>query len=363
MDLFGEIENLSYRKIISKDLQRFEADKEKLDINSLPTTCIIEFEGSLLALGKWVSPKRTRSYPYSRVYDTLQREVSKTVTVIPVVKDEGKAGDRDYLQWDTVSLMSLLNVYVIPAYYCDAVKNKKGNKITRQRFANDYVSTKLDELVNYRASALHWNLKQLSKDNLDTLIAKVIDCYRFISRKTQVELHSELGLLNFKEKILEGIEEFKKFSRDKAQGAQSREVVTNQPKELTGNGIKAKLTIKNYLGGFYFFTVDEVTIVNDTIYLIEAKHSRDGVLPSEGDIKDGLLKMILYTNIERLHIEGKRYNFVPVLKLTSGKLRGRFINNEIMNLGFKGRRKSFIEKLINESRVNGFEVWLEGKYG
>jgi hypothetical protein len=62
-----------------------------------------------IAVSRWVSPKRTRSYPYARIYDTLSFSGRK-VTIIPIIKDEGKDGDRDFLPWDTISLMSLLGV-------------------------------------------------------------------------------------------------------------------------------------------------------------------------------------------------------------------------------------------------------------
>ena len=55
-----------------------------------------------------------------REYNTLSN--GKKITVIPVVKDEGFDGDRDFIQWDTISLMSLLDVYVILAYYSVAEK-------------------------------------------------------------------------------------------------------------------------------------------------------------------------------------------------------------------------------------------------
>ncbi len=62
------------------------------------------------------------------MFNTLN--VSKKITVIPIVKDEGASGDRDFIQWDTVSLMSLLDVFVIFAYYDKA--DKKDRKITNQ---------------------------------------------------------------------------------------------------------------------------------------------------------------------------------------------------------------------------------------
>jgi hypothetical protein len=83
-----------------------EYDFDQFDINDAATACIVRDGKYTFALSKWVSPKRTRTYPFGRVYNTLSH--SKKVTVIPVVKDEGKRGDRDYVQWDTVSLMALL---------------------------------------------------------------------------------------------------------------------------------------------------------------------------------------------------------------------------------------------------------------
>lgn len=356
MELIGEIENISYKKIIREKLKHVEWQGE--DINSIPSKCILNFEGVRFAISRWVSPKRTRSYPYARVYDTVQREASKTVTIIPLVKDEGLGGDRDFLQWDTVSLMSLLNVYVIPAYYCRAKRSKRPNKITSQKLDSDFIVEKLRELADYRASALHWNLKELSGHNLLRLSDKILECYRNISKELGVEMHSEEGLLKFIEKIKFGIEEFKNFSRVKAEEAQKRERATLQPKERLGKGVKATLTIKNYLGGMYYFTVDEVYIEDKHVYLVESKHTRRHILPSKNDIKDGLLKMILYVNISSLKLGDREVKFTPVIKLSSEALSGSFKNWDILKLGRIDNK--FVSSLIEEAEVNGFEVWLEG---
>jgi hypothetical protein len=47
-----------------------------------------------------------------------------------------------------------------------------------------------------------------------------------------------------------------------------------------------------------------VEIKNNTVYLIEGKHSKNAILPSIGDIKDGLLKMILYSNLCEVEVDG-----------------------------------------------------------
>ncbi|MCW3136085.1 MAG: hypothetical protein N2V77_03985 [Canidatus Methanoxibalbensis ujae] len=110
-----------------------------------------------------VSPKRTRSYPYARVYDTLGFS-GKKVTIIPIIKDEGKDGDRDFLQWDTISLMSLLGVYVIVGYYIQADRNPGyKNKITNQRFDTEYIKEEIQRLLSYQSDALHWNLEQIDE--------------------------------------------------------------------------------------------------------------------------------------------------------------------------------------------------------
>jgi len=109
--------------------------------------------------------------------------------------------------------------------------------------------------------------------------------------KTGVELKSEQGIDNFLIRLQNGVDEFMKFSRMKAQNAQNRAFFTTQPKEALSTSSKAKITIKNYLGELYYLTVDEVKKSKNTIQLIEAKHTKSNILPSKGDIKDGLIKI------------------------------------------------------------------------
>ena len=78
-----------------------------------------------------------------------------------MVKDEGASGDRDFIQWDTVSLMSLLDVFVIFAYYEKA--KKRGNKITNQQFDNNYVLSKIKEIEQIaKFSLYHKKIKDIS---------------------------------------------------------------------------------------------------------------------------------------------------------------------------------------------------------
>jgi len=258
MNITAKITGIEYQVKLINELKTF--DFSNFEINESPTSCIIKENNFSFGLSKWVSPKRTRSYPYERVYNTLGN--SKRVTIIPIIKDEGKKGDRDFIQWDTVSLMSLLDVFVIFAYYEKA--DKKDEKITNQQFNNKYVLSKIKEIEQYHSSALHWNLHELNT-NLHSIIDKVKTAYSKIEKTTGVKLHNPNGLDNFKDKIGKDVSLFMSFSRGKAEKAHAREFVTIQPKESLSTLTKAKITITNYLGGQYFLTVDEILIAKDKV--------------------------------------------------------------------------------------------------
>ncbi len=360
MNIVGKITGLKYKILLSDELK--EIDAKDFDINEVPSACLVTDDQNIFAISKWVSPKRTRSYPFERVFNTLH--ISKKITVIPIVKDEGAKGDRDFIQWDTVSLMSLLDVFVIFAYYDKA--EKKGQKITNQQFNNEYVLSKIKEIEQFHSSALHWNLNELNT-NLHNILDKIKTSYVEIEKLTGVKLHNPNGLDNFKDKIGKDVSLFMAFSRGKAEKAQSREFVTFQPKESLATLSKAKVTISNYLGGQYFLTVDEVLLTKEKIILIEGKHSKNANLPSKGDIKDGLLKMILYCNLSEVIVDGKEIKSEAVLSLTSAKLKGAIdssstkeeISAFIQENKISASQETLIETVIAEARKNNFVVRIQ----
>ena len=356
MNITAKITGIEYNPKLTGDLAVFYFDN--FNINELPAYCLINYDGFSFGLSKWVSPKRTRSYPYERVYNTLG--TAKRITVIPIIKDEGKKGDRDFIQWDTVSLMSLLDVFVVFAYYKTAEKHKtRDDKITNQQFDNELVKQKISEIKNYHSSALHWNLKEI-EESFPNLIQKVKSSYHAIGKRLNVTFHNEQGIDRFANQFINGVKEFMQTSRQKAQEAQNREMQTIQPKEALSTLTKATITIENYLGGKYYFTTDEIRIENDKLYLIESKHSRNSLLPSVGDIKDGLLKMILYTNMKNVSVNDKNYTAIPILKLTSSKLINNINQSELeMNSELNEKQKEILKKLFDEADENNFQVIIE----
>jgi hypothetical protein len=352
MDVWAEItDGINYVPKLCRNLNHYQLSEIEIAVSQDGSFLLFLDEENQIAVSWWVSPKRTRSYPYSRVYDTLCF-TGKKVTIIPIMKDEGKDGERDFLQWDTISLMSLLGIYVIIGYYAKAEKSSKyANKITHQKFDFAYLQKELKNLQNYHSDALHWNLSQIEKVN--EIARMAIASYEQISMDSKVEMHSLSVAKKRLNQLYKSKDEFMKYSRNLAEEAQKREALTVQPKENL-SGTKATLTIKNFLGGCYFFTCDEVKIVDNSIYLVEGKHSKQGLIPSSEDIKDGLLKMMLFTNLNEVKVGGRQYSPVPILKLTSRK--------KVSRDALSQKQVEVLKKLKDEAETNNFKVQVNDLY-
>jgi hypothetical protein len=138
-----------------------------------------------------------------------------------------------------------------------------------------------------------------------------------------------------------------------AEKAQRRESITKQPKEKL-EGEKARITIKNYLGGEYFLTSDEAEIHRNEIFLIEGKHTKSKRLPALSDIKDALLRMILLTNLQEVKVGNKRFTPVPILKLTNTA------SAKLDSIGIEKRKT--LSLLRKESEKNGFRLLLNAQF-
>lgn len=351
INISANITGIKYAPFLCRKLHTFDISELSEALSKEATFILRVDDKNQIAMSWWVSAKRTRSYPYTRIYNSLSFS-GKKITVIPIVKDEGKEGDRDFLQWDTVSLMSLLSVYVIISYYKYADKSSRyKNKITNQRYDVKQIKFEMNKLLSYQSDALHWNIEQINK--VGEMGKNALASYDNISNSLAIKMHSKDSAEKRIKELLKGKEAFMNLSRGLAQKAQQREGVTVQPKEKLV-GIKAVITIKNYLGGNYYFTSDEVEINKENISLIEAKHTKENKLPSIGDIKDGLLKMILFTNLENVKIDNKIYNPVPILKLTTGA------GFDIKNIS--STNKEMLNLLKKEAEINKFRIIINNRF-
>jgi len=75
----------------------------------------------------------------------------------------------------------------------------------------------------------------------------------------------------------------------------------------------------------YYLTVDEVVMDEngDSIIIQESKNSSKGFIPSLSDIKDGLFKLILFSNLDHLKLNSVAMEYKTRLKLTGKKVNGK----------------------------------------
>lgn len=318
----GFIKDVRYRAFLADELPSY--DHATFDINNAATSGKILLANGEFAYSKWVSPKRTRSYPFERIYNTYNSPVR--LTVIPVLKDEGLDGDLDRIQYSTISWMNLLNIYIVLGYYDRATKNNRPlqiakNKISNQLFNQNAVNEQIEKISQYKQSALHWN-RSLIEDCFVDIYKFALDSYERIAKNTGINVHDRNTQEQYLAVIMRDFENFKNISLRGSKGASIRETQTSHGLEYLSDGFKATFQIENYLGGIYYLTADEVIVTGGTYIIQESKNSTSGFLPSLSDIKDGLFKLILYSNLATLQLGGRPVEFTACLKLTGKKISG-----------------------------------------
>jgi hypothetical protein len=318
----GFIKDVQYKAFLADELPSYEY--QDFNINKVAASGKIILPNGEFSFSKWVSPKRTRSYPFERLYNTFNSPTR--LTVIPVLKDEGLDGDLDRIQYSTISWMNLLNVYIVLAFYDNALKNERPlqfskNKITRQEFNTNSVMDQILKISVYKQSALHWN-RTLIENHFVEIYRSALDSYERISKITDIKVHARNIQEQYLASIMRDFENFKNISLRGSRGASIRETQTSHGFEYLSDGMKATFQIENYLGGTYFLTADEVILDGDVYVIQESKNSTKGFLPGLSDIKDGLFKLILYSNLDSLYLDSKPVDFRSRLKLTGEKVSG-----------------------------------------
>lgn len=312
----GFIKDVSYHAQLTDALTSYEF--LDFDANKAKSYGVITNAKQNIAYSKWTSPKRTRTYPFARLYNTYNE--SKILTIIPVMKDEGLDGDLDKIQYSTISWMNLLNIYIVLAYYESASKNNSTsqigrNKLTSQKLNNDIIKEQIAEITRYKQSALHWN-RTLFENRFTEIYEKAITSYEAISARTKVKVHPSGSKLKYLDTVKQDYQNFKNASLKGSQGAALRESQTRHVLEYLEEESKSVFLIENYLGGVYHLTADEVLREGRRYIIQESKNSTEKFLPSLSDIKDGLFKLILFANLDSLALKGHKVRFSTRLKLT-----------------------------------------------
>jgi predicted metal-dependent hydrolase len=169
-------------------------------------------------------------------------------------------------------------------------------------------------------------------------------------------------MTKYLEAVMRDFEEFKNLSLKGSQDASRREAMTFHKHEYLIDGKKATFCIENYLGGTYYLTSDEILNIEDRYIIQESKNSTKKALPELSDIQDGLFKLILYSNIDSLQLNGQQVLFSTKLKLTGKGIRERVIlpcsletleeflekNSKVL----RDKDRSIVKKLLLEVQRN-----------
>jgi hypothetical protein len=95
---------------------------------------------------------------------------------------------------------------------------------------------------------------------------------------------------------------------------------------------------------------------------MKSKRSRNSILSGESDMKDGLVKMILYFNLYSVKISGASVKSESVLRLTSevflcavsSKSAQKDIDNCFKVNSLSKKQKEFIDRIFKEAKENIF---------
>ena len=374
--LKGIVRGVEYKPCLNQE-ELAEYDIAQFDVNKAKAYGLINLgaPGNTLAFSKWVSPKRTRTYPFQRIYNTLGLN-SKQVTIIPIIKDEGGGTqNNDRINAITFSWMNLMNIYIVLAWYEDAErKADTTDKVTKQVLNAKSVREKLLEISRYQASALHWNTNHF-KNDFEQIYLSAVESYKKISRIEDVAMHKaqdHLDVLNkFKVDNQFSVESFKKETLPRSHAAMLRESATVHDLESLSEGDKGIFSILNDLGGEYHLTADEIYWESDQLVIQESKNTTTKKLPSMSDIKDGLFKLILFVNMEQVSVDNRTdVRFVTRLKLTGDLAGSLFLPNSTEHVSDFCRENRLtvadqrtITLLNQEAGENdNLQIWITGSH-
>ena len=357
----GKIGNQSYQFKIDSKLPSMDFVEAMQQNNKKFKSKFLNKETA--AISVWTTPKRTKTYPLARVYDTLSYDGTK-ITIIPVIVDYGKHGERGKIQPNTVDWMTSIGVYLILGVYVDAEKGKVGRLAKNagiktkssegkpkfaegQKFDLKYLQKQIEKIIENKPNIKKWNENQLT--TIPNLLENGITHYKRLGKKLDVPL-SDFSRLEKKVELWKNDpDQFLADHEKLSKGAQNRETKTGHKLEDVP-GEKGKINIDFGESRKLYLTSDSMELDKDKclVTLLEGKNASSGKLPSENDIKEALIKLMIFKNSD-FYFEGKKLEKKLVCYLT-----GQYDNVE------EEFRVKF-QSLIDECNANNIELKLNDK--
>ena len=319
----GLIRDLHYTACVIEPLKTFPLSE--FDINRAKASGLIKTETTEVAYAKWVSPKRTQISSLARTYNSYSasKTVSKTLAIVPVLKEDGRDGDLDKLHYSTVSSLNLLNTYLVLGYHNHADKNSTPSaidrdKLTNHRFETESVRSQIQAIIDYPKNAFHWN-KQLLETQFGETLRQALDAYWKISDHTGVKIHPYTGMDQYQLSVLADLEAFKKNSLNKAQeDAELSPGAALLKYQVSGS--RATFAVETDRGGRYPLMPESLFWLTDRYVIQESRNSPKKPFLDLSEIQEALLKLIPYASLHSLQLNGEAVQFSVRLKLTGFRI-------------------------------------------
>ena len=263
--------------------------------------------GENIAISVWTTPKRTKTPPWPRVYETLSYS-GKKITIIPVQASYGLYGDHNIIQPSTISwITAMADIYVIIGVYTNASKKAKGAPsantnphkqstqgkavFTNFKFDLDYIENQITEIIEKNPKVNDWNLLQIRK--IPKLLSESIEHNKRLGEKLGVEIaYPSKCIWNNHDEFLA---EFDKRSAD----AQNREYNSSQKLEnVPGNKGKVEINVQHFPKLHLTADSMEVNENEKIITLLEGKNSTKETFPPPGMVLEQLVKFMVFKNCD-----------------------------------------------------------------
>jgi len=269
--------------------------------------------GENIAISVWTTPKRTKTPPWPRVYETLSYS-GKKITIIPVQASYGLYGDHNIIQPSTISwITAMADIYVIIGVYTNASKKAKGAPsantnphkqstqgkavFTNFKFDLDDIENQITEIIEKNPKVNDWNLLQIRK--IPKLLSESIEHNKRFGIKLGVKVQNfsraEKRLVAWKKNHDEFLAEFDERSVD----AQNREYNSSQKLEnVPGNKGKVEINVQHFPK--LHLTADSMEVHENEkiITLLEGKNSTKETFPSNEMVLEQLVKFMVFKNCD-----------------------------------------------------------------
>ena len=357
----GKIGNQSYQFKMDSDLQSIDFVEAMQRSKKVFKSKFLNKE--TVAISVWTTPKRTKTYPLARVYTTLSYGGTK-ITIIPVMVDYGKHGERGKIQPNTVDWMTSVGVYLILGVYIDAKKAKVGRlaknasaktkssegkpKFAKgQRFDLKYLQKQIEKIIENKPDIKKWNESQLI--TIPNLLENGINHYKRLGEELDVPLSDFSRLEKNVEIWKNDFDQFLADHEDLSKGAQDSETHTDHKLEDVP-GKKGKINIDFGESRKLYLTSDNMKLDKDKclVTFLEGKNASKKKFPGKEDIKEALFKLMIFKNSD-FYFEGKKFEKKLVCYLT-----GQHDNVE-------DEFRVKFQSLIDECNANNIELKLNDK--